>query len=221
MSSLIINITANDVYKMDDHMFNVVSASVGILSILIAIIAAFVGIYGWITFHNVNRKVKIQNNKIAKKIEEMNEFKQTINKNFIKMQKVNVHTYTIKIMNILNKMEELTSDISIRMEGVNLCAVLEEMRNSIPDEDDYGEDYIFFLTAVETAMKQINDNEKIHILHKDEELGEIKRAIDSLYKKIMPKKLKILDVYSDEKKKEIKNKLLNMENLKKKFFDKF
>ena len=57
MINLIAGVSAQEIYNMDNHMYSVISIAVSILSVLIGIIAIVAGVYGWMTFHNLKKRM--------------------------------------------------------------------------------------------------------------------------------------------------------------------
>lgn len=106
MTKLIVNISANQVYDMDNHMFNWIAIAISILSGLIAIVTIGVAIYGLISFKNFKKlieelenKQKQRNAEMEKRMVETTNLKAKVDDNLIDIRENNVATSAIGIVN--------------------------------------------------------------------------------------------------------------------------
>lgn len=158
MTKLIVNISANQVYDMDNHMFNWIAIAISILSGLIAIVTIGVAIYGLISFKNFKKlieelenKQKQRNAEMEKRMVETTNLKAKVDDNLIDIRENNVATSAIGIVNTLNKMQRGDGNTSLI-----ISSSLDVFENSIPDHFNDSTTFCFFLNDIALLFNVIS-----------------------------------------------------------------
>lgn len=158
MTKLIVNISANQVYDMDNHMFNWIAIAISILSGLIAIVTIGVAIYGLISFKNFKKlieelenKQKQRNAEMEKRMVETTNLKAKVDDNLIDIRENNVETSAIGIVNTLNKMQRGDGNTSLI-----ISSSLDVFENSIPDHFNDSTTFCFFLNDIALLFNVIS-----------------------------------------------------------------
>lgn len=158
MTKLIVNISANQVYDMDNHMFNWIAIAISILSGLIAIVTIGVAIYGLISFKNFKKlieelenKQKQRNAEMEKRMVETTNLKAKVDDNLIDIRENNVATLAIGIVNTLNKMQRGDGNTSLI-----ISSSLDVFENSIPDHFNDSTTFCFFLNDIALLFNVIS-----------------------------------------------------------------
>ena len=157
MTKLIVNISANQVYDMDNHMFNWIAIAISILSGLIAIVTIGVAIYGLISFKNFKKQIeelenkqKQRNAEMEKRVETTN-LKAKVDDNLIDIRENNVATSAIGIVNTLNKMQRGDGNTSLI-----ISSSLDVFENSIPDHFNDSTTFCFFFNDIALLFNEIS-----------------------------------------------------------------
>ena len=158
MTKLIVNISANQVYDMDNHMFNWIAIAISILSGLIAIVAIGVAIYGLISFKNFKKQIeelenkqKQRNAEMEKRMVETANLKAKVDDNLIDIRENNVATSAIGIVNTLNKMQRGDGNTSLI-----ISSSLDVFENSISDHFNDSTTFCFFLNDIALLFNVIS-----------------------------------------------------------------
>lgn len=176
MINLIASVSAQEIYNMDNHMYNVISIAVSILSVLIGIIAIVAGVYGWMTFHNLKKRMngleKIQeakdeetdedikkiNKKVDRKLTELSGLKDDVNKNLDEIKK---NVFDTNVMNIINTLEiskenngNFSEIISVNLSGLRL--LIPSYFNDLKIFSDYLMDFSLMLTVLLVNLNKID-----------------------------------------------------------------
>lgn len=158
MTKLIVNISANQVYDMDNHMFNWIAIAISILSGLIAIVTIGVAIYGLISFKNFKKQIeelenkqKQRNAEMEKRMVEITNLKAKVDDNLIDIRENNVATSAIGIVNTLNKMQRGDGNTSLI-----ISSSLDVFENSIPDHFNDSTTFCFFLNDIALLFNVIS-----------------------------------------------------------------
>lgn len=158
MTKLIVNISANQVYDMDNHMFNWIAIAISILSGLIAIVTIGVAIYGLISFKNFKKQIeelenkqKQRNAEMEKRMVETANLKAKVDDNLIDIRENNVATSAIGIVNTLNKMQRGDGNTSLI-----ISSSLDVFENSIPDHFNDSTTFCFFLNDIALLFNVIS-----------------------------------------------------------------
>lgn len=158
MTKLIVNISANQVYDMDNHMFNWITIAISILSGLIAIVTIGVAIYGLISFKNFKKQIeelenkqKQRNAEMEKRMVETTNLKAKVDDNLIDIRENNVATSAIGIVNTLNKMQRGDGNTSLI-----ISSSLDVFENSIPDHFNDSTTFCFFLNDIALLFNVIS-----------------------------------------------------------------
>lgn len=158
MTKLIVNISANQVYDMDNHMFNWIAIAISILSGLIAIVTIGVAIYGLISFKNFKKQIeefenkqKQRNAEMEKRMVETTNLKAKVDDNLIDIRENNVATSAIGIVNTLNKMQRGDGNTSLI-----ISSSLDVFENSIPDHFNDSTTFCFFLNDIALLFNVIS-----------------------------------------------------------------
>lgn len=176
MINLIASVSAQEIYNMDNHMYNVISIAVSILSVLIGIIAIVAGVYGWMTFHNLKKRMngleKIQeakdeetdedikkiNKKVDRKLTELSGLKDDVNKNLDEIKK---NVFDTNVMNIINTLEiskenngNFSEIISVNLSGLRL--LIPSYFNDLKIFRDYLMDFSLMLTVLLVNLNKID-----------------------------------------------------------------
>lgn len=158
MTKLIVNISANQVYDMDNHMFNWIAIAILILSGLIAIVTIGVAIYGLISFKNFKKQIeelenkqKQRNAEMEKRMVETTNLKAKVDDNLIDIRENNVATSAIGIVNTLNKMQRGDGNTSLI-----ISSSLDVFENSIPDHFNDSTTFCFFLNDIALLFNVIS-----------------------------------------------------------------
>lgn len=158
MTKLIVNISANQVYDMDNHMFNWIAIAISILSGLIAIVTIGVAIYGLISFKNFKKQIeelenkqKQRNAEMEKRMVETTNLKAKVDDNLIDIRENNVATSAIGIVNTLNKMQRGDGNTSLI-----ISSSLDVFENSIPDHFNDSTTFCFFFNDIALLFNVIS-----------------------------------------------------------------
>lgn len=158
MTKLIVNISANQVYDMDNHMFNWIAIAISILSGLIAIVTIGVAIYELISFKNFKKQIeelenkqKQRNAEMEKRMVETTNLKAKVDDNLIDIRENNVATSAIGIVNTLNKMQRGDGNTSLI-----ISSSLDVFENSIPDHFNDSTTFCFFLNDIALLFNVIS-----------------------------------------------------------------
>lgn len=158
MTKLIVNISANQVYDMDNHMFNWIAIAISILSGLIAIVTIGVAIYGLISFKNFKKQIeelenkqKQRNAEMEKRMVETTNLKAKVDDNLIDIRENNVATSAIGIVNTLNKMQRGDGNTSLI-----ISSSLDVFENSISDHFNDSTTFCFFLNDIALLFNVIS-----------------------------------------------------------------
>ena len=158
MTKLIVNISANQVYDMDNHMFNWIAIAISILSGLIAIVTIGVAIYGLISFKNFKKQIeelenkqKQRNAEMEKRMVETTNLKAKVDDNLIDIRENNVATSVIGIVNTLNKMQRGDGNTSLI-----ISSSLDVFENSISDHFNDSTTFCFFLNDIALLFNVIS-----------------------------------------------------------------
>ncbi len=158
MTKLIVNISANQVYDMDNHMFNWIAIAISILSGLIAIVTIGVAIYGLISFKNFKKQIeelenkqKQRNAEMEKRMVETANLKAKVDDNLIDIRENNVATSAIGIVNTLNKMQRGDGNTSLI-----ISSSLDVFENSISDHFNDSTTFCFFLNDIALLFNVIS-----------------------------------------------------------------
>lgn len=217
MINLIASVSAKEIYNMDSHMYAGISIAISILSVLIGIIAIVAGVYGWMTFQNLKKRmsglenlqeakdketdeeIKRTNKRVDKKLTELLVLKDDINEDLDEIKK---NVFDTNVMNIINTLEiskensgDFSDIISINLSGLRL--LIPNYFNDLRIFRDYLMDFDFMLVVL-----LVNLN-KIDLPHCKEVFNYIIQIRKSL-------KLERLD--SNMKDKKISDQILNSEN---------
>lgn len=217
MINLIASVSAKEIYNMDSHMYAGISIAISILSVLIGIIAIVAGVYGWMTFQNLKKRmsglenlqeakdketdeeIKRTNKRVDKKLTELLVLKDDINEDLDEIKK---NVFDTNVMNIINTLEiskensgDFSDIISINLSGLRL--LIPNYFNDLRIFRDYLMDFDFMLVVL-----LVNLN-KIDLPHCKEIFNYIIQIRKSL-------KLERLD--SNMKDKNISDQILNSEN---------
>lgn len=217
MINLIASVSAKEIYNMDSHMYAGISIAISILSVLIGIIAIVAGVYGWMTFQNLKKRmsglenlqeakdketdeeIKRTNKRVDKKLTELLVLKDDINEDLDEIKK---NVFDTNVMNIINTLEiskensgDFSDIISINLSGLRL--LIPNYFNDLRIFRDYLMDFDFMLVVL-----LVNLN-KIDLPHCKEIFNYIIQIRKSL-------KLERLD--SNMKDKKISDQILNSEN---------
>lgn len=176
MINLIASVSAQEIYNMDNHMYSGISIAISILSVLIGIIAIVAGVYGWMTFQNLKKrmnglenlqeakdketdeKIKRTNKIVDKKITELSVLKDDINKNLDEIKKNVFDTNVMNIINILEISEENNDNFSITISGSlnGLWAIIPVGFNNLKIFHNYLEHFGLMLMVLEMNLNKIN-----------------------------------------------------------------
>lgn len=158
MTKLIVNISANQVYDMDNHMFNWIAIAISILSGFIAIVTIGVAIYGLISFKNFKKQIeelenkqKQRNAEMEKRMVETTNLKAKVDDNLIDIRENNVATSAIGIVNTLNKMQRDDGNTSLI-----ISSSLDVFENSISDHFNDSTTFCFFLNDIALLFNVIS-----------------------------------------------------------------
>ena len=158
MTKLIVNISANQVYDMDNHMFNWIAIAISILSGLIAIVTIGVAIYGLISFKNFKKQIeelenkqKQRNAEMEKRMVETTNLKAKVDDNLIDIRENNVATSAIGIVNTLNKMQRGDGNTSLI-----ISSSLDVFENSVSDHFNDSTTFCFFLNDIALLFNVIS-----------------------------------------------------------------
>ena len=178
MFSLIANISVDKVYQMDDHMYNIISTSVEILSALIGVIALFVGLYGIITFFRINKKIKNQDNKLKINIDEVKNLKKEVYSELNKLQKVNINIIVNNIYGIIVQMIGSNNEKEIDLKLTELIESIGELIFTVPNKNLTVKQGMFLSEKVSSVIGYIS----IVVEGKTELEGKIKckKVFDAL-----------------------------------------
>ena len=176
MINLIAGVSAQEIYNMDNHMYSVISIAVSILSVLIGIIAIVAGVYGWMTFHNLKKRMnglkKLQeakdeetdedikkiNKKVDQKLTELSVMKDDVNKDLDEIKK---NVFDTNVMNIINTLEtskenngDFSEIISVNLSGLRL--LIPNYFNDLEIFNEYLMDFSFMLVVLLVNLDKID-----------------------------------------------------------------
>lgn len=176
MINLIAGVSAQEIYNMDNHMYSVISIAVSILSVLIGIIAIVAGVYGWMTFHNLKKRMnglkKLQeakdeetdedikkiNKKVDQKLTELSVLKDDVNKDLDEIKK---NVFDTNVMNIINTLEtskenngDFSEIISVNLSGLRL--LIPNYFNDLEIFNEYLMDFSFMLVVLLVNLDKID-----------------------------------------------------------------
>lgn len=176
MINLIASVSAQEIYNMDNHMYSGISIAISILSVLIGIIAIVAGVYGWMTFQNLKKRmnglenlqeakdketdeeIKRTNKIVDKKLTELSVLKDDINENLDEIKKNVFDTNVMNIINILEISEENNDNFSITISGSlnGLWAIIPVGFNNLKIFHNYLEHFGLMLMVLEMNLNKIN-----------------------------------------------------------------
>lgn len=195
MFSLIANISANKIYQMDDHVYNVISTSVEILSGLIGVTALIVGVYGLFTFFNVNKRMKNQDDKLEDNMDEVKKIRKEVYSELIKVQNINlniivnnIHSIVVQLIGSFNK-----DEISLKL--TELIEAVKELTSVLPDKNltvqqiDQVNLSMGFISVVAEGKVEVKESQK----YKD-----LFSALKALADKISWRKINTSDISKED-----------------------
>lgn len=176
MINLIAGVSAQEIYNMDNHMYSVISIAVSILSVLIGIIAIVAGVYGWMTFHNLKKRmnglkklqeakdeeidedIKKTNKKVDQKLTELSVLKDDVNKDLDEIKK---NVFDTNVMNIINTLEtskgnngNFSEIISVNLSSLRL--LIPNYFNDLEIFNEYLMDFSFMLVVLLVNLDKID-----------------------------------------------------------------
>ena len=177
MFELIADITAQKVYDMDNHMFNWITAAITILSIIIAVITLIAAIAGFFSFKNMGKKIDSSKKAIDKdikkykeeinknvenykkdidnqnkKLQEIEDLKNKLNLEVMKMKQINAHIITNNIHNTIYQLIKSSGLREISLRLLELYNSIIELISIIPNEFLNAQQYESFLEDVVNVL---------------------------------------------------------------------
>lgn len=217
MINLIASVSAQEIYNMDNHMYSGISIAISILSILIGIIAIVAGVYGWMTFQNLKKRmsglenlqeakdeetdedIKKINKKVDKKLTELSVLKDDISEDLDEIKKNVFDTNVMNIINILEISEGNNDYFSITISGSlsSLWALVPIGFNNLKIFHNYLEYFGLMLMVLEMNLNKIN-------------LKSCKKILDIIIK--IEEDLKISRLDCSMRNQKISEKIIDEEN---------
>lgn len=166
MFILTVSITPEEVYRMDEHMFNWIGNAITILSIVIAVITIIIAIAGWFSFNNIKKEISNANGKVNEKLKKYEEnidnqneklaeietLRKQINMDLMRLQYVNTSVITSNAENLISRMGEEKEIKNINTDLSELYIMMVTLSDTIPDKKLTASQADRFLLDVKTTI---------------------------------------------------------------------